>query len=131
MLKSSVVSGQLWPVCCYFTCDVVEITWKLFLNQCGEKNRSALSCVRCFRWFTLRSLCTCKQETVWRPASGWRCWARSVAATRGAWPPSTRQITPVDRGSAAKTRVTTHRAASPAQRESLLCIVILSLSPAA
>lgn len=50
--------------------------------------------------------------------SGWRSWARSVGATKNAWPPSIHQTTPVEPGSAAKSRVTAQKAVSPAQRES-------------
>jgi len=58
-----------------------------------------------------------RQETVWKPASGWRSWARSVAATRDAWPRSTHRITPEEPGSAAKARAAALRAVSPAQCE--------------
>lgn len=83
------------------------------------------SCVRCFRWSTPRSLCTCKQETVWKPVSGWRSWARSRAATRGAWTSSIHPITPEEPGSAAKTRVPMHQAANPALRECFLHSIIM------
>lgn len=78
----------------------------------------SISCCRCSRWSTRRSLCTCRRETAWRPASGWRCWARSAAATRDASPPSTRPTTQLEPGSAAERPTAAPPAVSPARRES-------------